>query len=117
MFIEVDDLVVPHLEEHMKSNTDFDTAALSSACHMDRGDHRVALVGDLLETGSYFVPGVKPCVPDPHSTLYAVGGSVVVLKREPLDLGMNGVPEGVTIFREGLQPLLHEFHVLLRHRL
>ena len=46
------------------------------------------------------LPTIEPMGSDSHRAVDAIGRRVVVLEREPLDLGVQSVPEGVRIVRE-----------------
>src|SRR4030081_13766 len=117
MLVQVDDLAVSHLEVSVEANVNLDSASPTATDHVHRRHHIVASpIERLLDIHAVLVPGIKPAVPDPHGTIEAVGGGVVVLKGHPFDLRVRELTEGVGVVVERLNPPPHDLHIRLRHR-
>ena len=115
VFEQIHDLAAANFEVEIEANIDLGSAGLSSARDVDRGEHTVPLVMEFLQVGPHLVPRVKPLASDSHGGADAAGWRMVLLEREPLDLGVKSVPESVGIALERCEPLSNELKVLLRH--
>jgi hypothetical protein len=119
MVIDVADLAVPGLELGVEANIDFDAAACTPGRDVQQGHDAVAFLDDLLKAQSMLIPCVEPSVSIRHRSLDATRGHAVLLDREPLDLRMQRVPEGVRVVLEGGNEAPHRLaahlQVLVRH--
>ena len=99
----------------MQSCVNLDAAAFSKASDTGGDDHAVGVIKHFLQLDLHLLPRVTPSVSDAHGAIDTVRGSVVVLERMPLDVGMKSAPEDVGVAIEGPQPPLRELYVLLSH--
>src|SRR2546429_8298214 len=80
MLVQVDDLAVSHLEVYVEAKVNLDSTS-PTATDQVHGRHHIVVssIEHLLDVHAVLGPRVEPAVPDPHGTVEAVGGCVVVL--------------------------------------